>query len=1067
MRTWQDGHGWLCCFGRGPVTTGCLVAEPIEKVPLEVNEELLRSDTTRVGRLSGRGESPAKMSSAERRAPRRPATAAALVGSALLLTGCAPVALAVVLAGSGGRSSGGPPPATSVPPSPPPPVALLLEIVSGSGQSALAGTPLPSPLVVRVRDSTGAGVGNIPVSFEASSGTPLSSTATTNAQGLALTDFVVALGSATIVASAPGLQSVMFLANGTASPSPPAPGPNLLSLSFSRGTSVEASTGSVLSFSVTVSHSLTSRPATLRLLHVPPECVVAPSVSQATPFTRAVTWRPTAAFCGQQRLIFEATDGSSTIREVVSVSITGGWRGAVHAGVQVGDVTGDGRLDLVASARPADVAALDCGAVYVWAGDSTFPGTPTATLRVPTASANDRLGDASGQGIQLMDVTGDGVLDLVVGARLADAGGADRGAIYVWKGGSSLHGTLDPTATLRVSSASDSDKLGEAAGQGVLLGDVTGDGVADIVAAARFADVGGTDRGAVYVWPGGSALSGTLDPDATLLAPDASNGDQLGFCTGQGVLLADVTGDLVLDIVAAAQMANRGATADTGALYVWEGGSTLTGAPAPLATLRVSTSASGDQLGKAGGRGVLIGDVSGDGIVDVIAGAHQADDGGTLRGAIYVWHGGAALSGSSDPTATLRVSTAANGNNLGFCAEGDGVQLADVSGDGVLDVVAGSVQGDGAVYTWTGGAGLTGTLDPTATLQVAGSDGTLRLGTASGQGVVVGDVTGDGVPDILAATVAYPTVAQQRGAVFVWSGGASLSGPVAPLATLRVSTAANGDQLGNASGQGLQLGDVSGDGVLDVVVGARFADMGGEQRGAIYVWHGGPTILGTLDPSATLSVSTASDTDRLGDIELPGQGVLLADVSGDGVPDVIAHAALARSTGDEYGAVYMWRGGAGLTGAVDPSATLHVPGVVADDQIGNAAGQGVLIGDVSGDGALDVVAGAKLADVGGSDRGAAYMWRGGASLSGSVAPHASLSVSTAADGDQLGEASGQGILLADVTGDGALDLAVGARLATSARGRGFVWPGGTGLSGDPAPVDLGVIGATVGDRLTD
>jgi hypothetical protein len=151
-------------------------------------------------------------------------------------------------------------------------------------------------------------------------------------------------------------------------------------------------------------------------------------------------------------------------------------------------------------------------------------------LTIPGASASDQLGLASGQGVQLGDVTGDGILDVVGAAEFADVGGiADTGAIYVWKGGATLVGTPSPTATLTVPGAIALDQLGLAGGQGVQLGDVTGDGILDVVGVAKLADVGGVaDTGAIYAWKGGATFSGALLPSATFVVPGAVAGDQLG-----------------------------------------------------------------------------------------------------------------------------------------------------------------------------------------------------------------------------------------------------------------------------------------------------------------------------------------------------------------------------------------------------------------------------------------------------------------------------------------------------------------------------------------------------------
>jgi hypothetical protein len=116
------------------------------------------------------------------------------------------------------------------------------------------------------------------------------------------------------------------------------------------------------------------------------------------------------------------------------------------------------------------------------------------------------------------DVSNDGVADVIVAFPEADTAAVDAGEIRVFEGGANLKGTAAPLATLQVSGASPSDFIGGWVWDApVLIDDVTGDGVRDLVVVAPYADVAGNpDQGSIYVWAGGSALSGTPAPVATL-----------------------------------------------------------------------------------------------------------------------------------------------------------------------------------------------------------------------------------------------------------------------------------------------------------------------------------------------------------------------------------------------------------------------------------------------------------------------------------------------------------------------------------------------------------------------
>lgn len=481
--------------------------------------------------------------------------------------------------------------------------------------------------------------------------------------------------------------------------------------------------------------------------------------------------------------------------------------GAESQGIQIADVTGDGVPDVIGCAPGADEGGItDSGGVYVWKGGASLTGVPllpTASLVSPTPTALDRLGVSSGVGVQAVDVSGDGVLDVVVASALTDAGAADAGSVLVWAGGAALAGTPAPLATLTVTGAVAGDQLGLTSAQGLFLADVSGDDIPDVVVGAQGADAGGLDTGAMYVWNGGPGLVGALGPTATLTVSTGAPGDMLGFAWGHWIQAVDLTGDGALDLLAAAQ--NAGGTA--GAAYVFAGGSGLSGSVGPLASLAAPGAVAGDSVGQgllnALGRDALVhGDVTGDGIADILLAAPLVTAGGVSdAGVVCVWAGGASLTGTPSPLAVLSAPAAAS-DSLSRVTGWQGLQAADVTGDGIWDVVVGSsLYGSadtGAIFAWAGGAGLSGTPAPVATLAVPGAAGFDRLGTLMGLGFYLLDMTGDGQPDILSGSfVADVGGLSDTGALYLWKGGGTLSGPVAPTTSMTVPGASSGDQIGN------------------------------------------------------------------------------------------------------------------------------------------------------------------------------------------------------------------------------------------------------------------------------
>src|SRR5207237_245227 len=154
------------------------------------------------------------------------------------------------------------------------------------------------------------------------------------------------------------------------------------------------------------------------------------------------------------------------------------------------------------------------------------------------------------------------------------------------------------------------------------------------------------------------------------------------------------------------------------------------------------------------------------------------------------------------------------------------------------------------------------------------------------------------------------------------------------------------DRLGS---DGLRLADLTGDGTLDVFAGAPAADVAGvPDAGACFLWNGGPALVGTKTPDATLTVPGAAPSAGLG--TGGATGIRLED----GTSDVVGGWPTFDTTaGVDVGSWFVWRGGAGLVGTKTPDATLAVSTAVAGDGLGSG---GVRVADLTGDGLLDVVA---------------------------------------------------------------------------------------------------------------
>ena len=287
-----------------------------------------------------------------------------------------------------------------------------------------------------------------------------------------------------------------------------------------------------------------------------------------------------------------------------------------HAVAGVGDVDGDGVPDVGVGAPHADAGGLNAGRLEVRSG------ADGGVLYALAGATFDFFGfavDAAG------DADGDGLADVVVGAPLADGPFFNGGAARVLGGpaGAVLHDFHGGQI---------GDQLGsEVAG----VGDVDGDGCADVGLGVPGADAAGIDSGAVEVRSG--AGGGLLHA----LAGSAS-GDRLAAVGGVG----DVDGDGLGDFVVGAASADAGGTeAGTALLIAGVDGSVIAAfhGDAPQQWLGAAVAGAGD--------------VNADGVPDLVLGAPVSDDVLVGGGRAHVLSGlPLALAGSAH-----QVSVAAGG----------------------------------------------------------------------------------------------------------------------------------------------------------------------------------------------------------------------------------------------------------------------------------------------------------------------------------------------------------------------------------------------------------------------
>lgn len=411
-----------------------------------------------------------------------------------------------------------------------------------------------------------------------------------------------------------------------------------------------------------------------------------------------------------------------------------------------------------------------------------FDAIPTLTpltLQANTTQNYAFFGDSSWSA----DLNNDGFRDLIIGATRETSGNiSNSGAVYLKFGPDFLvEQKIDAPHQQSCTGSLNCAEFGRE----VSAADITGDGVIDLIVAARGKTVNSKTRaGAVYLIPGPNFNSGSA---IEINEPVVTGGADVSAWFGQIARPLDWNGDGQKDLLVTARKGESVYRSNPSIVQAEAGEAWIILGPITSATLQNSQVIHlrhlNDSVGPQFGYGGSTGDVNGDGRDDVVIGAYRYDSAPSLNddtGAAFVF-----LSPSAPAISLVAADYVLQPALDEFGYFGHELVVDDFNNDGKADVAYAGEFGDSAVF----------------------NAGTVRVAFG---------------PDFSESEIVVSSPQPRAGTL----GSSVVSG-------------APGGLLGGGFGSDLASCDFNADGFIDLVIGEFYASRNGLDRsGAAWVFLG-------------------------------------------------------------------------------------------------------------------------------------------------------------------------------------------------------------------------------------